>query len=496
MSDPLALLPLALAGGGGRLRAAAEDTEYEAQQLVAAGLTLLQRNAALVRALSGRRSAILLPASPAFLVALAASEGRGAVLINPLAAPAEVAFQCADAGVGAVFTTTALARRVPTDRVIVLLDEAPRTARVIASGTSRDVDLGSHFGLSLEGERDVPGRDEEAAVVYTSAMRGTPLGAVLTHANLLANARSTARAAANAADDHVLALLPFAHLFGLTVTAGAPLLAGARVTTMDRFNPVKAAELLANGITEVVGVPAVFIALLSAIERRGASLRDSALRLCICGGAPLPRELQDRWADVTGVELRQGYGLTEAAPVCLFNRVDRPNARGTLGVPLPDVDVAVMQPVAYASAGSVGAAIGGATPIADGEIGEICVRGANVSPCYLHHDEAGLARRDGWLFTGDAGSRNADGTVSFHGVLKPMFTRNGFNIYPREIELAVCAMPGVRHVEVVAIPEPAREHDILLRIAGSVSEDDVKRWCEERLSVYKQPSVIELDRSA
>ena len=494
MCEPLARGPLALAAGGGRLRVAAGDAEYEVQQLVAAGLTLLQRSAPLVRALSGRRSAILLPTSPAFFTALAASEGRGSVLINPLAAPAEIAFQCRDADVGAVFTHSALANRVPADRVVVLLDDAPRSARVIAGGASRDVDLGSHFGLALEAERDVRGRDEEAAIVYTSAMRGTPLGAVLTHANLLANARSTVEAAANVADDHVLALLHFTHLFGLTVTASAPLLAGARVTAMERFNPARAAELLATGITEVVGVPAVFLALLAAFERRGSSFRDSALRLCICGGAPLPRALQDRWADVTGVELRQGYGLTEGAPVCLFNRVDRPNARGTLGVPFPGVEVAVFPPVRYTDA-----AINvhddtapSVEPLPDGQSGEIRVRGANVSPGYIHDGDAGLPRRDGWLCTGDSGRRNADGTVTFLGVLKPMFTRNGFNIYPREIERVVCAMPDVQRAHVVAIPEPTREHDIQLRVAGNVMKQDVARWCEQRLSAYKQPSVIEL----
>jgi long-chain acyl-CoA synthetase len=494
VSEPLALLPLALAAGGGRLRSAGSDVEYEAQQLVAAGLTLLQRSAALVRALSGRRAAILLPTSPQFLTALAASEGHGAVLINPLAAPPEIAFQCRDANVGALFTTSALAARAPKDVVAVLLDDAPRTARVVAGGASRDVDLGSHFGLSLEGERDVPGRDEEAAIVYTSAMRGTPLGAVLTHRNLLANARSTREAAQNVSGDHVLALLPFAHLFGLTVTAGAPLLAGARVTTMDRFNALTAAELLASGVTEVVGVPAVFMALLAAIERRGAALRGSALRLCICGGAPLPRALQDRWADVTGVELRQGYGLTEAAPVCLFNRVDRPNARGTLGVPFPDVEVAVFPPVPYTeAAGTVPRErTPDDLPVAHGEAGEIRVRGANVSPGYLHDGDAGLPRFNGWLCTGDAGRRNADGTVTFLGVLKPMFTRNGFNIYPREIEHVVCAMPGVERATVVAIPEPSRENDILLRVAGNVMKQDVQRWCEQHLGAYKQPTVIEL----
>jgi long-chain acyl-CoA synthetase len=493
VSNPLALLPLALAAGGGRLGTAGSDpsSDFEAQQLVAAGLTLLQRSAPLVRALSGRRSAILLPPTPTFFTALAASDGRGAVLVNPLAAPAEIAYQVRHANVGAVFTTSALAPRLPAGLPFVLLDDAPRIARVVTPERTQEVDLGSHHGLSLEGELDVAGRDEEAAIVYTSAMRGTPLGAVLTHANLIANARSTMEAAANTADDHVLALLPFAHLFGLTVTASAPLLAGARVSTMERFDAVRAAELLATGgVTEVVGVPAVFQALLAAIQRRELDFRDSALRLCICGGAPLSTDLQDRWADVTGVELRQGYGLTEAAPVSLFNRVDRPNVRGTLGVPFPGVEIAILPPTDYAL-GDAAAPAAAMQPLADGEAGEICVRGPSVSPGYLH-GAAGLPRRGDWLCTGDVGRRNTDGTVSFLGLLKPMFTRNGFNIYPREMESVVGALPGVTEVEVQPIPEPARENGILLRVRGQVTADELKAWCEERLSAYKQPSVIEI----
>jgi long-chain acyl-CoA synthetase len=488
VSDPLALLPLALAAGGGRIGVAGDDALLDAQQLVAAGLTLLQRSAPLVRALSGRRSAILLPTTPAYLTALAASEGRGAVLVNPLAAPREIAFQCADANVGAVFTTTALASRLPTGIPMVLLDEAPRTARVVMSDRTQAVDLGSHHGLSIAGERDVRGRDEEAVIVYTSAMAGTPLGAVLTHANLLANARSTVDAAGNTANDDVLALLPFSHLFGLTVAGGAPLLAGGRVRTMDRFHPVRAVELLADGITEVVGVPAVFLSMLAAIERRGLDLHGSALRLCICGGAVLPIELQDRWADVTGVELRQGYGLTEAAPVCLFNRVDRPNVRGTLGVPFPGVDVAVMPPADYPATRRD---TGDSLPVPDDERGEICVRGENVSPGYLR-DATGLPRRGDWICTGDAGIRHADGTIRFVGLLKPMFTRSGFNIYPREIERAVLELPGVKSADVWPIPEATKENDIGLRVTGSVTEDEVRAWCEERLSGYKQPTVVEV----
>jgi long-chain acyl-CoA synthetase len=297
-------------------------------------------------------------------------------------------------------------------------------------------------------------------------------------------------AVGSSADDHVLALLPFSHLFGLTVTASAPLLAGGRVTTMERFHPGRAAELLVDGITEVVGVPAVFHAMLQIIERRGLDLRTGALRICICGGAELPRDLQDRWADATGVELRQGYGLTEGAPVCLFNRVDRPNARGTLGVAYPGVDVGIFPPAEHDGGGAPRADVVPALP--DGVEGEICVRGENVFRGYLRDGTAGLPRRGAWLCTGDRGARAADGTVSFRGVLKPMFTRNGFNIYPREIERAVEELAGVTRAEVRAVPDAEREHAIALRVAGTVTESEVRAWCEQRLSAYKQPSTVEI----
>jgi long-chain acyl-CoA synthetase len=467
------VLPLAIAAGGGRVDG------HDAAHLVAAGLTLLRRSAPLVRALQGRRAAILLPTSPAFLTALAASEGRGAVLVNPLAAPREVAYQLADADVGAVFTNAALAAKLPAGAPRVLLDDAPRAARVEVEGGARDVDLAAHAGdaLDLAGDTATAGRDEEAAVVYTSAMAGQPLGASLTHRNLVANGRATVEAGAFTPADHSLAVLPFTHLFGLVVSGVAPLLAGGRVTTMERFNPLKAADLVAReGVTAVVGVPAVFAALLQAAGRRGG-LAGNALRVCICGGAPLDPGLQERWHAATGAELRQGYGLTEAGPVCLFNRVDRPNRVGTLGLPFPGVDVEIQDP-------GTGAAC------APGAEGEVCVRGDNVGPGYVGGGAAGLARRGAWLRTGDLGAADADGYVTFRGVLKPMFTRNGFNIYPRELEAAVLELPGVRRVTVRAVPEPAREHDIALEVAGDVSEDDVRRWCAERLSAYKQPSAV------
>ena len=467
------LLTLRAAAGGGSIDGLGGGP------LVSAGFTLLQRSAALVRALAGRRAAILLPSSPQFLTALAASDGRGAVLLNPLAAPVEIARQLADADVGAVFTVRALAARLPERTVHVLLDEAPVAATIIAvNGTTARVDLGSHFGLSLEGDADAPGRDEECAVVFTSAMAGRPLGAILTHRNLIANALQAIEAAENVAEDHVLAVLPFSHLFGLTTSVMAPLMAGARITTMQRFNPVAAVDLLERGgITEIVGVPAVFVGLLAAIDKRRTRLRAERLRLCICGGAPLAAALQDRWHDATGVELRQGYGLTEASPVALFNRPSLPNRRGTLGVPFPGVSVAIREPA-------------GGAPLPAGSEGEICVAGDTVFRGYVRDGHLGLPIVDGWLRTGDRGVERPDGTIEFRGVYKSMFTRNGFNVYPAEVERAIGALPGVTSVRAFGVTDAASENEVAVDVTGDVSEPDVKRWAETQLTAYKRPTRI------
>lgn len=397
MSNPLSLLPFAIAAGNGRI----DGTP--AASLVAAGFALLQRSAPLVRALAGRRSAVLLPASGAYLSALAASDGRGAVLLDPLATSAEMARQLDEADVGAIFTLRALASRPPAaGRPLVLLDEAPRCATVLAGGSGIVIDLGSHFGLDLAGEVDA-GRDEECAVAYTSARAPTPLGAVLTHRNLLANARGAVDALSLHDRDHVFAALPFATLLGFTVTLTAPLLAGARVTTMDPFNPSSALDLIEQGgITIVAGTPETYAVLVRELERRGTPLAAPALRVCLCAGTPLSVALQDRWFALTATELRQGYGVTEAAALCLFNPPHFPNRRGTLGIPFPGVEVTIRDAIT-------------GTVLPQGTEGEISVRGDNVFRGYLRDGRAGLIVRDGWLHTGDRGRERTDRTFEWLG---------------------------------------------------------------------------------
>ena len=474
MSNPLSVLPYAVGARDGTVDG------MPAAQLVAAGLTLLQRCAPLAKALYGRRAALLLPTGPQFLTALAASDGRGAVLLNPLASPSEIAHQLDDASVGAVFTIASLARKLPSSLPQVLLDDAPASAAFHDAGVVTTIDLGSHVGLPLEGltDTDADGLDDEAAVVYTSAMEGQPLGAILTHRSLLANGHATVQAVEVTAADHALAVLPWSHLFGMTVTLTAPLLVGARVTTMGRFNPMKAVDALVDdAVTMFVGVPAVFIGMLTAIERRGGTIHVPALRVCVCGGAALPVWVQRKWELATGCALRQGYGLTEASPVCLFNGMAMPNRLGTLGTAYPGAEVTIRNPNTNAE-----------LPI--GTSGEICVRGELVGPGYVSGNERGLQRVDGWLHSGDRGHIDADGYVTFEGLIKPMFTRNGFNIYPAELMRVIGQLPGVTKVEVSGVPENVKENEIEVTVYGSVDEAAVKTWCEAQLASYKQPTRI------
>jgi acyl-CoA synthetase (AMP-forming)/AMP-acid ligase II len=156
-------------------------------------------------------------------------------------------------------------------------------------------------------------------------------------------------------------------------------------------------------------------------------------------------------------------------------------------VPFPGVDVAILPPADYPATTT---RLPEEPPLPDGATGEICVRGENVFRGYVH-DATGLPRRGDWLCTGDLGARNADGTVTFAGLRKPMFTRSGFNVYPREIERAVLELSGVTRADASPIPDAAKEHEIRLRYTGTVDEALVRAWCAERLSAYKQPSVVE-----
>ncbi|MBA4072237.1 MAG: hypothetical protein C0497_10445 [Gemmatimonas sp.] len=389
LSNPLSLVPFALAAGGGRV------DDLPAAGAVAAGFTLLQRSTPLVRALAGRRSAILLPPGVPCLTALAASDGRGAVLLPPGARPGQIAAQLDDADVGAVFTTRGLATLLPAgDRAVVLLDDAPRSATVMARGAETVVDLGSHFGLDLEGEEDA-GSDEECLITYAAA-EGQPVGAVFTHRNLLALARGAVDATSILKGDHVLACTPPSDLAAFALTFAGPLLAGARVTSMPESDADQALRLVERGeVTMLCGNAEFFASITSALEARGTPLAVPTLRVTVCLGEMAAAALHERWHQWTGTELRQAFGIPEA-PLCLFNAPHFANRRGTLGIPFPGVHVAVRDAVSGA-------------PVARGTAGKLWVRGDPTCSSYVGRTAGQYAARDEWLPTHRLARERADG---------------------------------------------------------------------------------------
>jgi long-chain acyl-CoA synthetase len=429
--------------------------------------------------LAGRRVGVLLPNGPAFPIALHAifHTGGSALLLNPASAPRELAEQLADAETETVLTTSALHDRLPGPVRKMPLDDLPEA---IHPGRPR----GSSGSLSAGPLRDpaLASAEDEAVVIFTSGMRGRMRGAVLSHANLVANLEAVVAAMNLTPGDRVLGAIPFAHAFGLTVCLGAPLATGATILPQPRFHPAALLDLLeTEEPTVLTGVPAIFTGLLAAAAKRGVPAHS--LRLAVCGGAPLALRVIREWEEVFGLALRQGYGLTEASPVCLFNALDQPNRPGTLGTPLPGVAVSVRD-------------LGG-VELPPGEVGELCVRGANVFRGYLDGGSAAEYFHGEWLRTGDLATA-ANGVVRFRGTLKPMFTRNGFNVFPEEVRRVLRTDPRIEDVRVCARPDPLRGDEIVLvvrtRPGEPLGEDDVRSLCHDLFASYKQPARVVIER--
>lgn len=439
----------------------------------ASGLATLLRN----EGLGDATLTLLLPNVARFPVVLhgVLAAGSTASMCHPVNSSREIAEQVLDSGSVAAITMSELRPLVPSGLPTLVVDELPGGLTLVRDQEERWLPL-PQVSAPPETAR---GGDAPAVILFTAAERGRARGAVLSHRNLIANLRSAVEMMHLTAEDRALAVLPLVHAFGLTVGLNAPLAAGATVVPVERYHPVRTLERIsATGTTVFAGVPAMFGGILSVLER--SPVPENALRLVLSGGAPLRPETQAAWENEFGVALRQGYGLTEASPVCLFDPPDRQPRPGTLGIEIPRVTVEIHDP--------------GGHPVPTGEVGEICVRGENVFAGYLDGDPYG-APRDGWLRTGDLGTRDEEGYVRFVGLLKPMFTRSGFNVYPREVERVLEEDPRVARAIVTAQPDRARENEVVLEVEAadpSLALDDVKDLCRMRLAAYKQPGRIVL----
>jgi long-chain acyl-CoA synthetase len=323
---------------------------------------------------------------------------------------------------------------------------------------------------------------DTAVILYTSGTTGKPKGAELTHSNLLINcALVIPKLLPIGRDDVSLAALPLFHSFGQTAVQNASIAAGGTFTLLPRFGPGEAFEILERDrVTVFAGVPTMYFALLHFEAPREYDL--SALRYCMSGGAAMPVEVMRSFEAKYPVKILEGYGLSETSPVASFNALDRPRKPGSIGYPVWGVEMCVLDDADQ--------------PVADGEPGEICIRGHNVMKGYWKRPAATKeALRGGWFHSGDIGIRDPDGDYSIVDRKKDMIIRGGFNVYPREVEevlfghdaILEAAVIGVadeklgEEVKAVVVPAPGRE----------LSAEEVIAYCKQRLAAYKYPRIVE-----
>ena len=279
--------------------------------------------------------------------------------------------------------------------------------------------------------------DDLAAILYTSGTTGRSKGAMLTHANLLSNARTLADLWRFTAGDTLLHALPIFHTHGLFVATNVTLLTGGRMIFLPGFDPATVLRVMPQA-TAMMGVPTFYTRLLS--DPRFDRPLTAHMRLFVSGSAPLLAQTHTDFHARTGHRLLERYGMTETS-MNTSNPYDGDRRAGTVGLPLPDVDLRIM---------------GDAGPLSPGEVGVIEVRGPNVFAGYWQMPErtADDLRPDGWFITGDLGVQSTDGYVTIVGRAKDLIITGGYNVYPREVELLLDAIPGVAESAVIGLPHP------------------------------------------
>ena len=338
------------------------------------------------------------------------------------------------------------------------------------------------LGASLRPRDTGVKHDDVAVLQFTGGTTGTPKCAMLTHANLMANACQTAAWLPHAGigREVFLSIVPFSHSYGLTTAMLAPVrMAAAMVMRLNHATSLSTMELAsATRATIFPGVPAHFAAILRDAEARRHDV--SSLRICISGSAPLPPEVRRRFEEITGAHLVEGYGLTEASPVTHCNPF-LGVAKDCIGIPYPDTDARIVDIET------------GLTELPAGEAGELAVSGPQVMAGYFGGPgETAKVMRGGWLLTGDIARMDEDGYFHILDRKKDMLICGGLKVYPREVEESISEHDAVRECAVVGVPDERRGTVpvafIVLKEGSEEAGEDIIGFTEDRLAAWKRPA--------
>ena len=423
---------------------------------------LVARHAGALRHLGvgpGDRVAVQVAKSPEALAIYGATLGLGAVFLplNPAYTPQEVGYFLSDATPAAVICDPAgaSALRPLAGGALVLT--------LAADGTGSLSDL-----VAGQGETLVPvdrGLGDLAALLYTSGTTGRSKGAMLTQGNLLSNAQALAGLWQFTPRDVLLNALPIFHTHGLFVACNITLLTGGAMIFLPGFDAEAVLRLLPQA-SVMMGVPTFYTRLLA--DPRLTRAAAAHIRLFVSGSAPLLAETHAAFQAQTGHRILERYGMTETGMIT-SNPCDGARRAGTVGLPLPGVEVRIGE--------------------GTGEVGQIEVRGPNVFAGYWRMPEktAEELRPDGWFLTGDLGRLDPAGYLQIVGRTKDMVISGGLNIYPKEVELLLDAVPGVTESAVIGLPHPDLGEAVFAVLVGTTPPDVALAAIRPRLARFKQP---------
>ena len=459
----------------------------------------------------GSRVGLFLPNVPHYVAAYYGALAAGATVVNfsPLYTVAELEAQVEDSGTDTLFTISAsallptalavlegsslkrlvvgsIAGGLPAAKSILYrlfrrkeTAAVPDDPRIIRFSALTDNDARPD-PVAIDPEGDV------ALIQYTGGTTGTPKGAMLTHQNLTANARQVNTIDPDRdADDRILGVLPFFHVFANTCVLNRTVLNGGMIAMLPRFDAKQALQTITRTkATALPGVPTMYQALLDHPDL--AKTDFSSLRVCISGGAPMPAELREKFVAATGASLVEGYGLTESAGVVATNPYDGPVKAGTIGQPIPATHIRLLDKEDPAK------------DAPEGEPGELAVKGPQIMRGYWNRPDADQDSftADGWLRTGDVATIDADGYIRIVDRLKDMIAVGGFKVYPSEIEHKLYQHPAVKEAIVLGVPDPYRgEHPkafVTLEEGYDVSGDALAAWLNPQLGKHERVGAVEV----
>ncbi|MFL5655056.1 MAG: long-chain-fatty-acid--CoA ligase [Ktedonobacteraceae bacterium] len=475
----------------------------------------------------GDRVAIALPNIPQYPIAFYGALRAGAVVVptNPLYTEREMQHQMADSGarvlvmldnfypiVHAVRANTQLEHVIltsPADFLPPVLHAlyplSQRNARhpeprLTAKERLQDKTLHSMSAmLQLQSRNGIEvfnlpvqtSSDELAVLQYTGGTTGLSKGAMLTHRNLLANAMQTRywTPQAHDAQEVALCVTPFFHSYGLTVGMNLSILAAATMVFLPLFKARDVVKTISRyHPTLMPGIPTMYLAIMREAGKRTEQL--SSIKYCISGAAPLPAKVRMDFEAITHGKLVEGYGLSEAGPVTHCNPLNGDIRDGSIGLPLPNVDAAIIDQKTREL-----------LPV--GEEGEIVVKGPNIMQGYWKRsEETASIFVNGWMRTGDIGKMDEDGYFYILDRAKDMIIASGFNVYPREVEEVLFLHPSVQEAAVVGVPDEYRGETVAAFVvlkpgieASEATRQDILTYCKQNLTPYKVPKILEFRES-